>query len=156
MLFRSCDKSDKALHDMMKSIAYSSDVSEVSFPGDSYHLASASWVKNHYRNTPEVWDAAQDSYRELIESNALRIPVLDKYRYYVPEISIDPEKTLRGITEAVIRDLGLGMEYTGRLNYELGVIEGLGMSDYFLLVHDYVNWCHRQGIFVMEIGRAHV
>lgn len=149
-----CDKSDKELHDMMKSIAYSSDVSEVSFPGDSYHLASTSWVKNHYRSNPKVWEDAQGAYAELIERHALRIPVLDSYRYYVPEISTDPDDTLKSKTEQVVKDLGLGSEYEARLDYELGVISGLGMADYFLLVHDYVNWCHRQGIFVMARGSA--
>lgn len=33
-----------------------------------------------------------------------------------------------------------------RLAYELGVIESMGFSDYFLIVWDFIAYCHRQGI----------
>ncbi|WP_150267202.1 DNA polymerase III subunit alpha [Paenibacillus tepidiphilus] len=33
-----------------------------------------------------------------------------------------------------------------RLDYELGVIEKMGFSDYFLIVWDFIAFCHRQGI----------
>ncbi|BCG58479.1 DNA polymerase III subunit alpha [Paenibacillus sp. URB8-2] len=33
-----------------------------------------------------------------------------------------------------------------RLSYELGVIETMGFSDYFLIVWDFIAFCHKQGI----------
>ncbi|MDT3425173.1 DNA polymerase-3 subunit alpha [Paenibacillus forsythiae] len=33
-----------------------------------------------------------------------------------------------------------------RLSYELGVIEAMGFSDYFLIVWDFIAFCHKQGI----------
>lgn len=33
-----------------------------------------------------------------------------------------------------------------RLAYELGVIENMGFSDYFLIVWDFIAYCHRKGI----------
>lgn len=33
-----------------------------------------------------------------------------------------------------------------RLEYELGVIEKMGFSDYFLIVWDFIAYCHRKGI----------
>ncbi|SES93300.1 DNA polymerase III subunit alpha [Paenibacillus sp. NFR01] len=33
-----------------------------------------------------------------------------------------------------------------RLSYELGVIENMGFSDYFLIVWDFIAFCHRNGI----------
>ncbi|MBT2292193.1 DNA polymerase III subunit alpha [Paenibacillus albidus] len=33
-----------------------------------------------------------------------------------------------------------------RLAYEIGVIENMGFSDYFLIVWDFIAYCHRQGI----------
>lgn len=147
-----CDKSDKPLHDMMKSIAYSSDVSEVSFPGDSYHFATESWMKTHYRSASEVWDASQDAYSQLIKKHTLSIPVLDSYKYFVPAISAKPQEVLAKMirTNASV----LGKEYEERAEYELSVVEHLGFADYFLLVRDYVSWCHGQGIFVMARGSA--
>lgn len=149
-----CDRGDKTLHDMMKSIAYSADPGDVSFPGDSYHLATEQWVKIHYRDHADVWDAAQASYAELLERHCLSIPVLDSYRYFVPEIAKSPTKQLTTLCQAALARLGLGAEYEERLDYELGVVDGLGMSDYFLLVNDYVEWCQGEGIFVMARGSA--
>ncbi len=149
-----CDNSDKHLHDMMKSIAYSSDVTEVSFPGDSYHLATEQWMKLHYRNHQEIWDASQSSYQSLLDMNTLRIPVLDNYKYHVPAISKNPERELRKICQEQLQEWNLDESYTERLDYELGVVKGLGMADYFLLVHDYVSWCNAKGIFVMARGSA--
>ena len=39
-------------------------------------------------------------------------------------------------------------ELERRLNYELGVIENMGFSDYFLIVWDFIAYAHRQGIAV--------
>lgn len=151
-----CDKGDKELHDMMKMIAYSSEASEVSFPGDAYHLASASWVKSHYLNHRQVWDDAQSSFKELLDLHDLRIPPLDKYKYFVPEITKNPDSLLKSLCSEVLEKTPLGDsdEYIKRLEYELEVIKGLGMADYFLLVHDYVSWCHANDILVIARGSA--
>lgn len=150
-----CDKADKPLHDMMKSIAYRSEASEVAFPGDSYHLASEQWVKAHYRDHPAVWEASEAAQLELLEANKLAIPHLDTYRYHVPSLAQDANATLRELCERSLA--GKGFEdstYTERLEYELKVIGDLGFADYFLLVHDYVEWATEQGIFVMARGSA--
>ncbi len=152
-----CDKGHKPLHDMMKSIAYSSDIGDVSFPGDSYHLATEQWVKNHYRHSPEIWESAQQSYQELLDMNTLSIPNLETYKYYVPELVKDADQALSDLCyqEYVKRvDELSDPEYESRLEYELGVIKGLGMADYFLLVHDYVSWCNDEGILVIARGSA--
>lgn len=152
-----CDKGHVHLHDMMKSIAYSSEIGDVSFPGDSYHLASTQWVKNHYRHQPEVWESAQQSYLELLDMNTLAIPTLDKYKYYVPELVKDADKELSDLCyESYVNGIHQtsGTVYEERLEYELEVIKGLGMADYFLLVNDYVQWCRDQGILVMARGSA--
>ena len=150
-----CDRRDHEAHSMMKSVAYSSDVSEVSFPGDSYHFATERWVKNHYRDHMDVWDAAQSSYGLLLDSHSLSIPPLDKYQYHVPKLADDPLKALGKLCRKGLRRRGLyGIEYDSRVEYELGVIDGLGFADYFLLVHDYVQWCEDEGILVMARGSA--
>jgi DNA polymerase-3 subunit alpha len=151
-----CDKADKPLHDMMKSIAYRSDASEVAFPGDSYHLASELWVKGHYRNHPAVWEASQAAQAELLSLNTLSIPHLETYKYHVPSIAKDADATLRELCQQSHERLGhLGSPaYDERLGYELSVIAGLGFADYFLLVHDYVEWAIERNIFVMARGSA--
>ena len=39
-------------------------------------------------------------------------------------------------------------KYVDRLNYELSVINKMGYSDYFLIVHDYVDYARKNGIAV--------
>lgn len=153
-----CDKSDKELHDMMRMIAYSTDEKDLSYPGDSYHLASTPWVKSHY--TQEVWDACEDSYKWLLENHSLEIPPLDKYKYFVPAIAKNPLKQLTALCNAklnsdyVIGKSGEKVLYQERLKEELDVIQQTGMADYFMLVNDYVGWCHENGIMVMARGSA--
>lgn len=151
-----CDKSHGELHGFMKSIAYSSDEGDVSFPGDSYHLASGQWVKKHYRDLPKVWEGAEEAYTELLSLNKMSLPMLDKYKYHVPTIAKSPLTKLRQLCNSKMNEamLDTDLAYTDRLEYELGVIKGLGMADYFLLVHDYVSWCAEEKILVMARGSA--
>ena len=149
-----CDKGEKHLHNAMKSIAYSADPGDVAFPGDAYHLASGDWVRSHYVGHEELWSDAQSSYAELLEAHELRIPPLDKYQYHVPIFASDPLDQLKHLVEDELERRGLGDDYRERVDYELGVISDLGFADYFLLVHDYVQWCHNEGIMVMARGSA--
>ena len=153
-----CDKSHRHLHDFMKSIAYSSEIGDVSFPGDSYHLASTPWVKKHYRESLEpIWQASDEAFGDLIGRNQVEFPILDNYKYHVPSIGEkNPNTTLRKLCRDALKDAMLDTvdEYKDRLEYELSVIKGLGMSDYFLLVNDYVGWCLEQNILVMARGSA--
>lgn len=150
-----CDKGDKQLHDMMKTIAYSSDTNDVAWPGDSYHLASTPWVKQHYKNLPKVWSEAQDSFKWLLDNHTLTIPPLEKYQYHVPIVTPKPDKLLKSLCDISMKRKGLsGADYKERLTYELDVVKQLGMADYFLLVNDYVSWCIDHDILVMARGSA--
>ena len=60
-----CDRVQVDQHSLMKTLVYGGDPGDVTFPGDSYHLASAAWMQNHYER--RYWDECQDSYRELID-----------------------------------------------------------------------------------------
>jgi DNA polymerase-3 subunit alpha len=51
--------------------------------------------------------------------------------YHTPDQSEDPEKA-RLLVE--------------RIDYELGIIEQTGFVDYFLIVGDFIDWAHKQGI----------
>jgi DNA polymerase-3 subunit alpha len=80
-----------------------------------------------------------------------------------PELPLCP-KVQPGMSEAeTVRDMarrGLGARldaagtsepearkaYEDRLDYELGVIEGMGFAGYFLIVADFIQWAKAQGI----------
>jgi DNA polymerase-3 subunit alpha len=149
-----CDKADKDLHNMMRMIAYSADEKDLAYPGDSYHLATTEWVKMHFK--PEVWSASESSCRWLLDHHALAIPPLDKYQYFIPEVAKHPIQQLRLLCNARIKSKGCGArtEYCARLDAELAVIETTGMADYFMLVNDYVGWCHDNDALVMARGSA--
>jgi len=153
-----CDKADKDLHNMMRMIAYSADELDLAYPGDSYHLASTQWVKSHYKK--DVWDACQDSYGWLLDNHSLEIPPLENYKYFIPAITKNPLKQLTVLCNAklnrnyrITKDGELD-RYQDRLAQELEVISQTGMADYFMLVNDYVGWCHDQKILVMARGSA--
>ena len=152
-----CDKGERELHDMMKTIAYSADANDVVWPGDSYHLASTSWVKQHYKDDmAKIWEQADGSFKWLLDNHSLVIKPLEKYKYYVPTVTKDPNKLLTSLCSVSMKrkKLSSKSEYTDRLEYELSVIKQLGMADYFLLVNDYVSWCIDNEILVMARGSA--
>ena len=152
-----CDKAHKPLHNMMKNMAYSGDAGDYEFPGDSYHMASTSWVRKHYRDDlAKVWDASQESYTDLLHHHKLVLPMLDTYAYHVPALVKDPMSKLKRVSERQLKDAMLDgvPEYVARLDEELSTIRKLGMADYFLLVHEYVMWCEDEGILVMARGSA--
>ena len=150
-----CDKSDKDLHNMMRMIAYSADETDLAYPGHSYHLASTSWVKQYYEQ--DVWDACEESYKWMLDNHTLEIPPLEKYKYFIPAVTKNPLKQLSTLCKAKLKTIDHGGDdavYQERLTTELDVIEKTGMADYFMLVNDYVGWCHEQGILVMARGSA--
>lgn len=159
-----CDKKQQPLHTLMKTLAYGGDPGDVAFPGDSYHLATTQWVRNHYREMPDVWDSAMDSMQDIINRHAVKLPWLDSYQYHVPQLAEDPLDKLRALCDAgfkVRRSQGrLGASqaklkpYRERLKYEMDIIEKLGMADYFLLVNAVCEFMQLQDIFYSTRGSA--
>lgn len=151
------ERTDKPRHDLMKKLViHGSETDDVGFPGDSYHLASAGWVKSHYEAWGPVWEASEESCRELLNKHRLQIPGLDSYQYHVPQIAQNPSTTL---ATTVWERWGTKFpehqrqkKYRERIDYELGIIDKLGFADYFLLVHEYVEWCREQKFLVNARG----
>lgn len=85
-------------------------------------------------NTLEV---AEKCTAELPKRNNL----LPKYSKFS-----DSNQYLREIAQFEIERRGLGDEYRTRLDEELGIIEKLGFSDYFLIVWDLVHWADANNI----------
>lgn len=149
------------LHSRMKQLAYgATDPGDVGFPGDGYHLSTASWVQSHFENQlSPIWEQSMDSMADLMERHTLSIPQLDKYRYSVPTaagFTGDPQKKLKVKCLAAMKTLGLDkkVKYRDRLAYELGVIDQLGFADYFWLVAWYCNRARAKGIYIMARGSA--
>lgn len=138
------DQREKSAHAIMKRMVYGG--AEDEFPGDSFHLASAEWVAEHY--TQRQWDRIEQGHEELLSLHNLRIKPLDKFAVDVPKLSKNPKKKFRELVDreltaylSQVKSSRHGMYYE-RVEYELGIIEKLGMSEYFNIVRDYVEWCH--------------
>lgn len=165
-----CDAEQAELHSFMKQLAYGSIEGEGDeFPGDGYFMADKAFVSGHY--SKKVWAECEAGYKQLLDSHKLRLPFLDTYRFHVPKVgaSVSPSKgsrprlaipaqrTLRKATTASLAAL-VGIKnrrkYEQALEYELGVIDGLGFASYFLLVADYCNAAREAGIFINARGSA--
>lgn len=149
-----CDKGHKPLQDLMKEICYFGDTDDAKFPGDSFHLASATWVKSHY--TQPQWDRAMEGHQRLLDLHDLILPDLDTYKMRVPKVAALPDRELaRLVDQAMAQMGGLGFDrYERRVKEELKVIATMGMSSYFLLVKDVTDWCASQGIIYNTRGSA--
>lgn len=150
------DQREKKAHALMKRMTYGGSDDE--FPGDSFHLASADWVAEHY--SQKLWDRIEDGFGELLELNTLSIPALDTFKPDVPKITKAPKKVLRrkvrdGL-DAYLTDHKIPQSkharYWDRVEYELDVINQLGMAEYFLIVIDYVEWCAENEIAIEARG----
>lgn len=80
--------------------------------------------------------------------------------YTMPHVPIDGsgtafeklwDRAFRGVRE---RYPVITHAVMDRLEHELQVIDALGFSEYFLVAHDIVNFCHRQGIPCVGRGSA--
>jgi len=142
----------KGAHTLMKRMVYSS--AEDGFPGDSFHLASADWVAEHYPQWQ--WDKIESGFDELVDLHDLSISPLDNYKPRVPVVSKTPNKEIRTKCRAQLRKLGklTDNEYRDRMTHELGVIKTLGMANYFVIVADGIRYCQEHDIMVESRGSA--
>lgn len=160
-----CDSSHRDAHTLMKEIAYRSapDAGDVGFPGDSYHLASGLWVRDHFATDgtlQRVWNASLDTLADIVEHHEVDIPALNTYQFRMPDMGADPDGRLarlchdryKALTEDWPSKRSKG--YLERMTTELEVIAETGYSAYFLLTEDVVRWATEHNIRVMARGSA--
>lgn len=156
-----CDLDHQPVHDLMKQMTmFGADPGDVTFPGDSYHLADTGWVREHFshdRTLRSVWNDSLKSCALLMDHHKLSLPELDVYSFRVPEVkfkkSPDEDLKLRVAKSLIEHDLS-NKKYEERLLHELGVISQVGFADYFLLVAQITDWCKAQHIMVRARGSA--
>lgn len=152
-----CIGSNKTLHDETR----------VRLGSDQFYFKSSEEMRNLFKDMP----AACDLTLEIAERCDLKFNLKDaagKTVYHLPHFtSEDGEaplqliraKTLSGLEERfaeaaataqTIADQTISEEkkpdYFKRVEYELSVIEKMGFTSYFLIVHDFINWAKSQGI----------
>lgn len=94
---------------------------------------------------------ALDTTLEIAEKCDLEITFGERHLpgFSAPDGSSNVEY-LRALAEAGLKRKmpGAGDEARARLSLELSIIERMGFVDYFLIVWDFVNYAHKNGIFV--------
>ncbi|HEX5761757.1 MAG TPA: DNA polymerase III subunit alpha, partial [Solirubrobacterales bacterium] len=121
---------------------------KLSFDTNEFYLKSSDEMTESFAEWPE----AVASTVEIAERCAIEIELgkLLLPRYPTPDGS-EPEEMLRRIaTEGLRGRYGdpPPAEAVGRLEFELGVIEEMGFSSYFLIVWDFIRYAKENGIAV--------
>jgi DNA polymerase-3 subunit alpha len=148
------DQNDKKAHALMKRMVYGGADDE--FPGDAFHIASDEWVGEHY--DPAVWSRVEQGMDDLLSKNDLVIPALDAFKAHVPALVKNPQAAVKKLCLRAMERYEPAKrkhkEYDERLEYELSIIEDLGMAGYFMLVRNYVEWCNQKGVCIEARGSA--
>lgn len=148
------DQNDKEAHALMKRMVYGGVEDE--FPGDSFHIASGEWVGDHYDD--RVWDHVLETADWLASLNELTIPALDTFKAHVPQIVKSPDRVIAKLCDTALAAYEPAKRkskvYRERLDYELDVINDLGMAGYFMIVRNYVEWCKEKRICIEARGSA--
>ena len=145
-------REDSVAHDALLCVQTGStmdDPKRFKFDGDEHYLKSAAEMRTLFRDFPEACDntlwIAERAHVE-IEFGKPKLP-----EFPLPEGFSTASEYLRWLTyEGARRRYGASLPavVTERLDYELGVIESMGFSDYFLVVWDLIRFAKDRRIRV--------
>jgi DNA polymerase-3 subunit alpha len=147
-------RSDHGAHDALACIAHSTYLDEPNRP----RLTAEHWFKPAadmralFADVPEACDATIDIARRCAWKVPKRKPILPRF---ASAQGLDEKAELaaqaeRGLDKR-LHDLGDRRAaednvYRERLKFEIGVIQDMGFSGYFLIVSDFIRWAKEQGI----------
>lgn len=140
----------------IKKGAVMQDISELAKQKGSHYLPSVQEISDRYHELN--LDDALNNTGKIADACAAKIvfqtPVLPKYKQ---DQFADSKDYLNSLAQQGLQDRFHGhkipLNYQKQLDYELQVIDQMGFNDYFLIVWDVVNYCHRSDI-VMGPGRG--
>ena len=153
-----CRREDHVAHDALLCVqtgATIDDPKRFKFDGQEHYLKSAREMRQLFAELPEacdstLWIAERAQVElELGKPTLPQFPVPEAFRRDTYEASATAY--LRHLTfegAAVRYGTPLPDEVRQRLDYELGVIESMGFSAYFLVVWDLIDHARRSGIRV--------
>lgn len=118
------------------------------------HLRTAEEMEDLYKDIPEAVTNTQ-VIDEKVEKFSIQWDRIEPSYPDVPEGKTSPEHLHDLVYEGALAMYGkLNDEITTRIEYELGIINDKGYSNYFLLTYDFVNYCKRNNIMVGARGSA--
>jgi DNA polymerase-3 subunit alpha len=138
------------------------DESRYKLGSDQFYFKGPEQMRNLFKDVPE----ACDNTLAIAERCDVKFKLKDdagKAIYHLP-VFPTPEglnlqdhmrlRSIQGLEERYIEAAARGEavleekkpEYLARLEYELGVIEKMGFTSYFLIVQDFINWAKSNSI----------
>ncbi len=113
-----------------------------------YYMKDRSELEEIFPNMPEIFDVTMEIY-DKIEENILQfgIDLLPKITPPDNMSSVDYLKKIifEGLKK---KNLHKNQDYIDRINYEIKVFEACGFVNYFLVLHDFVNWARKESIAI--------
>ncbi len=111
-----------------------------------HHFATQGEMEVLFADLPEALENTLEIARRCAFKAYGRDPILPKFADdEVAELRRQSQEGLKARL-AVIPHAASVEEYEKRLDYELGVIEGMGFPGYFLIVADFIKWAKDQDI----------
>lgn len=142
---------DAEAHDILLCIQTGSKVQDenrMRYAGGQFYLKSEEEMAALFPYAPE----ALENTHKIAERCNVEITFGE---HKIPKFDVPPEYPdsyayLRDLCEKGIRERydPVTPELRKRLEYELGVIQSMGFTDYFLIVWDYINFARQHGIGV--------
>jgi DNA polymerase III subunit alpha len=143
---------DHLAHDALLCVQTGStidDPNRFKFEGDQHYLKSAAEMRDLFRH----WESACDNSLWIAERANVEIefgkPELPDFPL-PPGFTSDAEYLRHLVHEGAVQRYGtpIPTEVLERIDYELGVIVGMGFASYFLVVWDLIRYARESGIRV--------
>lgn len=126
------------------------DPGRMNMTSDSYHIRTPEEMQKAFSHIPEALENTQkivDACDVEIKFDQIILP-----KFQVPNGKTDNdylrELCAEGLKKRYSNQSEITQVHNDRLEYEMGIIEKMGFSSYFLIVQDFVNWARSQGILV--------
>ncbi len=117
-----------------------------------YYIKSPEEMAQDFLQFPE----ALENTVKIADSTDLEIPLgVARFPLFQAPDHLSSMDYLRKLTyERGEQKMRLTKEIKDRIEYELGVIEKKQYADYFLVVSDFIEWAHKQGVITNTRGSA--
>ncbi len=111
-----------------------------------HYLKSPAEMATLFADLPEALENSVEIARRCAFAAARRDPILP--RFADDEVDELRRQAVAGLRDrlAVIPHAAPVAEYEARLEFELGIIEGMGFPGYFLIVADFIKWAKEHDI----------
>ncbi|MCR9195187.1 MAG: DNA polymerase III subunit alpha [Hyphomonas sp.] len=144
--------SDAGAHDAMMCIANGAYLGQEDRPQvePQQYLKTEAEMRELFADLPEAIETTAEIAKRCGVRSVKRSPILpdfgDGSRSEIDELKLQAKAGLEARLAEAPKLYASRETYFERLDYELGIIEGMGFPGYFLIVADFIKWSKEQGI----------